>query len=105
MRFDTTLTTFVAKGVSKMSPQSAFLALSSGGVISFFIYVLLQSWSLVILPLGTLLFTLVAANLLGNHSFKQFISILSMQTILTLILVPVLFGFAGVNGAILGFAI
>ena len=105
MGFDTTLTTFVAKGVSKMFPQSAFLIILSGGILSIFIFLFLQSWVLAILLMGMLFFTLVTANLLGNHSFKQFMLILSTQRILTLILVPVLFEFAGVNGAILGFAI
>lgn len=105
MGFDTTLTTFVAKGVAKMFPQATFLILVSSVIISVSIYVFLQSWSLILLLLGMLFFTLVTARLLGNHSFRQFMLMVSAQRVLTLILVPLLFELAGVNGAILGFAI
>jgi len=105
MGFDTTLTTFVAKGISRMFPQAVFLILVSGGVLSVILYIFLQSWSLVLLLLGMLFFTLVTARLLGNHSFKQFMLIVSAQRVLTLVLVPLLFELAGINGAILGFAV
>jgi O-antigen/teichoic acid export membrane protein len=105
MGFDTTLTTYVAKGVSRMLPESASLILLSGIILSFFMGIFLHSWSLVSLVLGMMFFTFVTARLLGLLMFKEFMIILSIQRILTLITVPLLFEIAGVDGAVLGFAL
>lgn len=105
MGFDTTLTTFVAKGISRMIPQSSFLVLLAGIVVSLIVYIVFHSWPLVFLLLSAIFFSLASAEVLGRHMFREFMLMLVIQRILTLILVPLLFFQFGVDGAVIGFAI
>jgi O-antigen/teichoic acid export membrane protein len=105
MGFDTTLTTFLAKGVTKMKPQASFLLLITGIFISITLSLIFMSAALVLNFLALLFFAYSAAERLGKHSYKEFMMILIIGKLLSLILVPMLYTQNGIEGALYGYAI
>jgi O-antigen/teichoic acid export membrane protein len=105
MGFDTTLTTFLAKGVTKMGPQASLLVLITGITISIILLLIFMSAALVLAFLGLLFFTLSVAECLGKHLYKEFMMILTLGRLLSLILVPVLYTQNSFEGALYGYAI
>lgn len=102
--FDSTLTTFLAKGVHDMLPEAVTLVLISSVLLSIGLFLNFVSIPVSLLLLAMIFFTFSTAEILGYQSYKEFMIIMIIQRVLTLILVPILFYFYGINGAILGFA-
>jgi hypothetical protein len=104
MGLDTTLTAFLAKGISRMVNESTFLILLSSVVLSVIFFIVFSSLSLVLLILGMLFFGLVEAEQLGKSEFKKYMCLMLAQRILTLLLVPIFYAIFGIEGALYGFA-
>jgi O-antigen/teichoic acid export membrane protein len=102
--FDSTLTTFLAKGIRAMVPEAGTLVLLFSAVIAIILFLIFHSISVSLLLLVMIFFTFSTAEILGNQSYKEFMVVMIVQRVLTLILVPLLFHFQGIEGAILGFA-
>lgn len=102
--FDSTLTTFLAKGIRAMVPEAGTLVLLFSAVLSIVLFMIFHSISVSLLLLVMIFFTFSTAEILGNQSYKEFMVVMIVQRVLTLILVPLLFHFHGIEGAILGFA-
>ena len=105
MGFETTLTTYIAKGVYKMTGEAIFLVLLAAVLLSLLIYIIFNSYSLGLLLVGMLIFTLAEAELLGKREFKSYMILIIVQRTMTLFSVPIMLSLYGVEGAILGFAI
>ena len=102
--FDSTLTAFLAKGVSKMLPEAGTLVLLSTVLLSVALYFSFLSLPAVLLLAVMIFFTFSTAEILGHQSYKEFMIIMIVQRVLTLILIPMLFHTFGVDGALYGFA-
>ena len=105
MGFDSTLTTFIAKGVSKMRIESATVVLIAGIILSIVLFIIFNSFSLVLAFLGVLFFSMSTADLLGLHRYKEFMYLLIIERTISLISVPLLFWLGGIDGALYGYAI
>lgn len=103
--FDSTLTTFVAKGLSKMISEAGSLVLLTGIALAVAISLALGSISVGLILIGMLFFTLSTAEILGRRLYKEFMIVMISQRVVTLIAVPFLFIFYGVDGALYGYAI
>lgn len=103
--FDSTLTTFVAKGLSKMISEAGSLVLLTGIALTVAISLALGSISLGLILVGMLFFTLSTAEILGRRFYKEFMIVMILQRVVTLIAVPFLFIFYGVDGALYAYAI
>ncbi|HEX5187765.1 MAG TPA: hypothetical protein VFV86_12830 [Nitrososphaeraceae archaeon] len=103
--FDTTLTTFVAKGNNRMVHEASFLVMLSGGVLSIILILFLPSIPLILLVLCMLIFSLIEAENLGKHKFKRYSWLLIIQRIVSLICVPLFYQFFGIEGALYGFLV
>jgi O-antigen/teichoic acid export membrane protein len=105
MGFDTTLTTFLPKGLTRMLTESSSLVLIAGSVISIILSLIFKSPPLVLAFMGSLFFAFSQSEMLGKHFYKEFMILSIVQRLLTLVLVPLLFISSGVNGALYGYAI
>lgn len=105
MGFDSTLTTFLAKGVKKIGIESAYLVLLAGIALSIFLQIVFDSLSLNLAFLGMLFFSLSTAELLGRHKYKEFMYVMVAERTISLFSVPILFWAFGVEGALYGYAI
>jgi O-antigen/teichoic acid export membrane protein len=103
--FDSTLTTFLAKGMTKMKSESCTLVMLVGIIISLTLYLTSFSLSVIMIFLGMAFFTLSTAETLGRHLYKEFMLILIIQRVVTLVAVPILLLTYGVDGALYGFAL
>lgn len=102
--FDSTLTTFLAKGILNMLPEAGMLVLISSVILAIVLFLNFISIPVCLLLLAMIFFTFSTAEILGHQSYKEFMIIMIIQRVLTLILVPLLFYIYGIEGAILGFA-
>jgi O-antigen/teichoic acid export membrane protein len=102
---DTTLTTYLAKGVNKMLYESTFLVILSGSAITIALLIFYPSLSVILLTISMIIFTLIESENLGNHKFKRYMWLMVIQRLITLLLVPVFFIFFGVEWALYGFVI
>jgi O-antigen/teichoic acid export membrane protein len=105
MGLDTTLTTFVAKGVHKMVSESISIVLISGIVFSTILSLIFMSLPLILTFLGQMFFVLSTSEMLGRHHYKEFMIVLIIARLITLASIPLLFDIYGVNGALYGYAI
>jgi O-antigen/teichoic acid export membrane protein len=105
MGLDTTLTTYLAKGVNKMMGESTFLIIISAGIISITMFMFYPSVPVILLTVTMIIFTLIESENLGNHNFKRYMWLMLIQRLLTLLLVPALFYFFGIEWALYGFII
>jgi O-antigen/teichoic acid export membrane protein len=103
--FDYTLTTFLAKGTTKMLSESVFLTSVAALIISIILAISFKSLVIILLFLGPLFFTLSLTEVLGKRHYKEYMIILIGQRALSLILVPLLFASNGLDGAIFGYSI
>jgi O-antigen/teichoic acid export membrane protein len=103
--FETTVTTFLAKGVEKMLSEAVFMTSVAALIISVFLAISFKSISIVLLFLGPLLFTFSLAALLGKRKYKEYMMILIVQRVLSLIFVPILFASHGLDGSMYGYSI
>ena len=102
--FDTTLTTFVAKGTTRMIYEATFLTLLTSIILSVTIFMFFSSLSVVILLIGMLFYTLIDSEYLGKHEFKKYMYIRVAQRLITLVSVPLLYEMFSLEGAVYGFA-
>jgi O-antigen/teichoic acid export membrane protein len=105
MGFDTTLTTFVAKGLTKMIAESGMLVLIAGIVLSVTLLLIFRSIPLVAAFLTLLFFTFSISEMLGKRMYKGFMVSLIIQRVIALVSVPLLFSIYGVDGALYGYTI
>jgi O-antigen/teichoic acid export membrane protein len=105
MGFDTTLTALVAKGYFRIEAESSLLILMSMVILSFLLILFFNSYSLSILVSGMLSFSWVAADMLGRQQFKKYMLAMTIQRIISLILVPFLLAEYSLDGALLGWGI
>ncbi len=105
MGFDTTLTVYVAKGVNRMIYESVFLTLMSSGIIALLLVVLYPSVPVILLIIAMIMFTLVEAENLGKHRFKRYMWLMIFQRVISLVAIPLLTQFIGIEGALYGFAL
>jgi O-antigen/teichoic acid export membrane protein len=105
MGFDTTLTAFIAKGVTKMLDESIFLVVVSASLISLILFLLYPSLSVILLIISMLFFTIAEANNLGEQNFKKYMWIMIGQRLVSLIAVPILYFMFGVEGTLYGFVL
>jgi O-antigen/teichoic acid export membrane protein len=105
MGFDSTLATFLAKGLTKMRTEASFLVLVAGILLSIILALIFMSLPLVLTFLGLTFFTLALSEMLGSHLYKEFMVLLIIQRLITLISIPLLFHIYGINGALYGYAI
>jgi O-antigen/teichoic acid export membrane protein len=103
--FDYTLTTFLAKGVSKVLPESVFLTSAAALVISIIIAIVFRSLAVILVFLSPLLFILSLAEVLGKRLYKEYMIMLITQRALSLIFVPALFASHGIDGAMYGYSV
>jgi O-antigen/teichoic acid export membrane protein len=102
---DTTLTAYLAKGVNKMLYESTFLVIISGGAITFLLLIFYPSPSIILLTLSMIIFTLIESENLGNHKFKRYMWLMIIQRLISLLTVPLLFIYVGIEWALYGFVI
>jgi O-antigen/teichoic acid export membrane protein len=105
MGFDSTLTTFLAKGLTKMRTESSSLVLIAGTILSIILLLIFMSLSLMLTFLGVLFFSLSAAEVLGRHLYKEFMILLITLRLISLLSVPLLFSMYGIDGALYGYAL
>lgn len=105
MGFDSTLTTYLAKGMEKIRTESASLVLVAAAILSVSTLLIFDSFALVLAFLGVLFFSMSSAELLGRHRYREFMLIMVGERSVSLISVPVLFWINGVEGALIGYAI
>ena len=103
--FETTLVSYVAKGCLKMETESSALIVISVIIVSVILFIATQSFAVVTALISMVIWTWVAADMLGKQEFKKFAIGMTIQRILTLVTVPILYLFLSVDGAIYGFAI
>jgi O-antigen/teichoic acid export membrane protein len=105
MGFESTLPTFLPKGITRMLGQASALILISGVGLSIVLYIIFGSLSLVLAFVGLLFSTYSLAELLGKYLYKEFMILLIVSRLITLVSVPLLFNLYGVDGALYGYAI
>ncbi len=105
MGFDTTLVSFLAKGVNKMLYEATFLIIVLAGLMVLLMMVFYPSYPVISLLLSMLLFSLVEANNLGKHSFKKYMWLMIIQRVLTLIFVPLFYFIFGIQATLYGFVL
>jgi O-antigen/teichoic acid export membrane protein len=105
MGFDITLTTFTAKGLTKMVTESGSLVLISGIVISFALSLIFMSLSLIISFIGLMFFIFSVAEILGSHLYKEFMIVMILARAISLVSVPILFRAYGVDGALYAYGL
>lgn len=105
MGFESMLPTFLPKGITRMLGQASALILISGIGLSIVLYMIFGSLSLVFAFVGLLFSTFSLAELLGKHLYKEFMILLIVSRLITLVSVPLLFNLYGVDGALYGYAI
>jgi O-antigen/teichoic acid export membrane protein len=103
--FDSTLTTFLAKGVKKMLSESVFLTSAAALIISIILAISFKSLPIILIFLSPLFFTLSLAEILGKRLYKEYMIMLIIQRVLSLILVPALFASHGIDGAMYGYSV
>jgi O-antigen/teichoic acid export membrane protein len=103
--FDSTLTTFLAKGVKKMLSESVFLTSAAALIISIILAISFKSLPIILIFLSPLFFTLSLAEILGKRLYKEYMIMLIIQRVLSLIFVPALFASHGIDGAMYGYSI
>lgn len=103
--FDYTLTTFLAKGFQKIAHEASTLIALSGIPLFLLVFFVFHSLSTGLVLLGMMFFTLSTAELLGRHSYKEFMIVMILQRAATLALVPALFGLMDIDGALYGYAL
>jgi O-antigen/teichoic acid export membrane protein len=103
--FDSTLTTFLAKGLNTMTREASSLVLISSVILSIGLFFVFMSISSVFLLLVMIYFTFSTSEILGRQSYKEFMYVMIIQRLLTLFLVPILFHYYGVDGGLYGFAL
>jgi O-antigen/teichoic acid export membrane protein len=101
--FETTTTTFLAKGVTRILSESVFLTWIAALFLSIILAILFRSLPIILVYLGTLFFILSLAEVLGRRLYKEYMLIYILQRILSLIFVPVLFVSHGIDGALYGY--
>ena len=105
MGFDSTLTTFLAKGLHKIQGEASALVCVAAAVLSIALWLIYGSSPLILAFLGVLFFSLSSAELLGRHFYREFMLIMIGERIISLVSVPILFWLYGVEGALLGYAL
>ncbi len=105
MGFDTTLTSYLAKGVTKMLSESLFLILVASAVISIILLFVYPSIAVILLIVSMLFFTLLMAEKLGNQNFKKYMWLMILQRFISLFCVPIFYFLFGIEGAIYGFTV
>jgi O-antigen/teichoic acid export membrane protein len=105
MGFDTTLTAYLAKGVTRMLSESLFLIIVACAVISIILLFVYPSIAVILLIVSMLFFTLIGAENLGNHNFKKYMWLMISQRFISLFCVPVFYFLFGIEGAIYGFTV
>jgi O-antigen/teichoic acid export membrane protein len=103
--FESTLTTFLAKGVTKMLSESVFLTWTAGLIISIVLFLIFNSIPLILVSLGMLFFILSAAEVLGKRVYREYMMLLVIQRLISLVSVPLLYAFFGIDGALYGYSI
>ncbi len=103
--FDLTLTTFLAKGATKVLSESVFLTSAAALVISIIIAILFKSLVMILMFLGPLFFILSLAEILGKRLYKEYMIMLITQRALSLIFIPALFASHGIDGAMYGYSV
>jgi O-antigen/teichoic acid export membrane protein len=105
MGFDSTLTTFLAKGLHKIQGEASALVCVAAAVLSIALWLIYGSSPLILAFVGVLFFSLSSAELLGRHFYREFMLIMIGERIISLVSVPILFWLYGVEGALLGYAL
>ena len=103
--FDNALTTFLAKGMTRMLSESVFLTSSAALIVSIILAVAFESLPVILMFLGLMFYVLSLAELLGKRLYKEYMSVLIIQRALSLFLAPVMFVHYGLDGAIYGLSI
>ena len=105
MGFDTTLTSFLAKGVTKMLAESIFLILVASAIVSIILLFVYPSIAVILLIVSMLFFTLTEAKNLGDQNFKKYMWLMIVQRFITLFFVPIFYFLFGFEAAIYGFTL
>jgi O-antigen/teichoic acid export membrane protein len=105
MGFDTTLTAYLAKGVTKMTDESIFLVFVSASILSFILFFLYPSLSVILLLVSMLFFTITEAQNLGDHKFKRYMWLMIAQRLISLGTVPIFYFLFGVEATLYGFVL
>jgi O-antigen/teichoic acid export membrane protein len=103
--FDFTLTTFLAKGFHRFAYEANTLVALSGVLLFFLVLLGFNSLSTGLILLGMMFFTLSTAELLGKNRYREFMMVMVLQRVITLISVPTLYNLMGVDGALYGYAL
>src|SRR5690348_54725 len=75
MGFDSTLTTFVAKGLTKMLKESSCLVFIAGIILSIILSLISMSFFMILVLLGMIFFTFSTSEILGRRFYKEFMII------------------------------
>lgn len=102
---DSTLTTFLAKGITKMLSEAVFLTWMAAIVLAVFMLLIFASLPLMLTSLGVLFSVFSAAEILGNRSYREYMIVLIAQKLVSIVSVPLLYSFYGIDGALYGYAI
>ena len=103
--FETTLVSYLAKGYLKMETESSILIAISVIFVSIVLFLFTGSLSVIALIISMVFFSWVVADALGKQQFKKYMLLMSVQRILSLAIIPILYPVLGVDGIIYGFTI
>ena len=105
MGFDSTLTTFVAKGLTKMLKEFEYSSIHCRVILSIILSLISMSFFMILVLLGMIFFTFSTSEILGRRFYKEFMIISILQKLIALLFVLLFFQIYGLNGALFGYAI